>query len=279
MKILSILALITILFITIVSAAVKPVVHKQFILAPQDFKINSLGERPIDLQSVQMFKIGEAPVKVVSADTPIVQVQAEAPIIPSDIKIIPSDFIQQVPPRGSNVERQPQEANNSDKALEGIAKMLDTTLAEDSSKPKQEKAQSQEKPSGSGCSLCDALFDPKVRAEMIAWNKWRSDIQNAIMDASEIDANYGAIFLFSFSVDKNRHISNIKVTSRNGGSEADKRAVRRAILSLEGSALLEFPKGSNRKNVSFTGAFLISDYSYYSNPADFHDFEYVQSAY
>lgn len=278
MKILSIVALIAILFITVFSAAVKPVVHKQFILAPQDFKIDGLGQRPIDLQSVQMFKIGEAPVKVVSTDTPIVQVQAESPIIPSDIKIIPSDFIQQVPPRGSNVERQPQEANNSDKALEGIAKMLDSTLEEDT-KTKQSKAQSQAEPSGSGCSLCDALFDPKVRAEMIAWNKWRSDIQNSIMDASEIDANYGTIFLFSFSVDKNRHISNIRVTSRNGGSEADKRAVRRAILSLEDSALLDFPKGSNRKSVGFTGAFLISDYSYYSNPSDFHDFEYVQSVY
>lgn len=281
MKILSIFALIAILVMTIFLASVKPVVHKQFILASQDFKLDGLSQRPLDLQSVQMFKIGDAPVKIVSADTPNVQIQQEAPIIPSDVKIIPSDFIQQVPPASDGVERKPQEVDNSDKVLEEVAKMLEPPKPE-KPKPKvdkKDKSQTAETPSGTGCSLCDALLNPKVRAEMIAWNKWRSDIQNAVMDGSDIDASYGTIFIFRFNVNSNRRISNISVSSRNGGSESDKRAVRRAILELDGSSLLDFPKGSNRKIVNFTGAFIISDYALYSNPSDFNDFEYVQSSY
>jgi len=285
MRIISIFALITILLITIFSVSTRPVVHKQYILAPQDFKLDGLSHRPSDLQSVQMFKIGEAPVRVVSTDMPTVETSAEAPIIPSDVQIIPSDFIQQVPPQRDNTSPA-SEVDNSDKMLEQVGKMLETVQEPASSqkpnpKPnpsKQDNVKNNDKPAGTGCSLCDALFDPKVRAELIAWNKWRSDIQNNIMDISDVNAPYGTLFYFTFEVDNNKRISNIHISSR-GGSEADKKAIRRAILSLNGSRLLEFPKGSSRKKVSFSGGFLMSDYELYSSPSDYKDFEYVQSAF
>ena len=51
--------------------------------------------------------------------------------------------------------------------------------------------------------------------EIIAWNKWRSDLQNKLMRDSKISAPIGTGFLFSFTVDKYGNISNLKTWSTN----------------------------------------------------------------
>ena len=48
--------------------------------------------------------------------------------------------------------------------------------------------------------------------EIIAWNKWRSNVQNQIMRNSNIEyAPLGTMFTFNFVVDKFGNVSNIKV--------------------------------------------------------------------
>ena len=114
------------------------------------------------------------------------------------------------------------------------------------------------------------------REEQIAWNKWRSDIQNEIMMQSQVDGSLGTFFYFSFKVDKYRHISNIKVFCSNPLylKEASEK-ITAVIENLEYSQLLEFPKGSERESTTVKGMFGIGLETTLSNPGDFNDFERV----
>ena len=131
----------------------------------------------------------------------------------------------------------------------------------------------------SECPICDMFGANKYRDDMIAWNIWRSNIQNRIMDDSAVDANYGTIFFFSFKVDKYRNITDIKVRCTDKSDHYSVEAVRSAIKNLNGKKILEYPKGTNRKIVDFTGGFLIGDYAQYSSPSDYNDFEHVRFRY
>jgi hypothetical protein len=123
------------------------------------------------------------------------------------------------------------------------------------------------------------LRDSKYRDELIAWNVWRSNIQNTIMDNSDVDANYGTIFYFSFKVDKNRNISNIKIISTDFGNSASISEVRKAINGLRGKPILDFPEGTNRNHVDFTGGFIIGTVAQYATPDDYNDYERIRMQY
>ncbi len=287
-KALSTFVIITVLLLTIFSSAIKPGLHKQFILTHPDFKISNLSQRPTDLQSVQMFRLGDAPEPIAIENTNPVVVESEPKIIPSDIKIIPSDFVQPVSPGNQErtiQQKPPQELNNSDKVLDQVEKMLNSEITPPVEQPKAEQkkpdtkktedAKKEDKPLT--CSICDQLKNPKIRAELIAWNKWRSDLQNKIMELSYVEAPYGTLFYFTFTVDNNRRIKNIRIISTRPNTEEDIKNIRSTIVSLNGDKMLDFPKGTNRKSVTFSGGFLISDYEQLSTPSDFKDFEYVQS--
>ncbi len=289
MRILTVFVAITILVLTVIFATVKPDVHKQFILTNPDFKISNLSQRPADLQSVPLFRLGEAPVQISEAPKPPIPVSAETPIIPSDVKIIPSDFIQQVPVAGTqNHSTQPaQNVNNSDKVLEQVEKMLNTDFLPKTEsqqevkkvkdKPTSDANSSEAEEDPSTCSICDQLKNPKLRAELIAWNKWRSDLQNTIMEQSTVDAPYGTFFFFSFKVDSDKRISKVKVISTRPDMDTEINSIRSTIITLNGNDILTFPQGTRRKSVNFSGGFLMSDYEQFSSPDDFKDFEYVQS--
>ena len=137
------------------------------------------------------------------------------------------------------------------------------------------------------CPICEGLHDfenadykdAKYRDETIAWNKWRSNLQNRIMDDSDIDADYGTIFYFSFTVDNNRNISNVRVISTNLWDKESTEVVRRAIIHLKGKPILNFPPNTNRSSIKFTGGFVIGTTSQYSTPGDYNDFEHVRLQY
>lgn len=114
------------------------------------------------------------------------------------------------------------------------------------------------------------------REEMIAWNKWRSDLQNQIMLNANVAAPVGTFFYFSFTVDKFRHISNIKAYSTNPffQNEVTEKLVP-AIKNFEYTSMLEFPKGSAREKTKFKGMFMIGFETSLSTPGDFNDIERV----
>lgn len=114
------------------------------------------------------------------------------------------------------------------------------------------------------------------REEQIAWNTWHSNLQNEVMFRSNVTAPLGTAFIFSFKVDKSRHISNIKAYTTNPFymSEVSENLIP-AIKGLEKSDILEFPEGSARKSIKFNGVFFIWYETSFSTPGDFNDIERV----
>ena len=113
--------------------------------------------------------------------------------------------------------------------------------------------------------------------EIIAWNIWRSNIQNQIMKDSNIDfAPFGTIFTFTFIVDKFGNVSNIKVECSNPNfMDVARNNVKPAISNLQKKPILNFPKGTKRTSTVVTGMFLIGTQTRYSTPENYSDYERV----
>jgi len=114
--------------------------------------------------------------------------------------------------------------------------------------------------------------------EIIAWNIWRSNIQNQIMKDSNIDfAPLGTAFTFTFIVDKFGNVSNIKVDcSVPSFMDVARNNVKPAIANLQKKPILNFPKGTRRTSTVVTGMFLIGTQTRYSTPANYSDYETVR---
>lgn len=112
--------------------------------------------------------------------------------------------------------------------------------------------------------------------EIIAWNKWRSDLQNKLMKDSKIAAPIGTSFEFSFTVDKFGTISNLKTWSSNPSyTPLAVRVIKPLLLSYQKTAILNFPTGSKRVITNVNGGFTMARSSRYSSPSDYNDYERV----
>ena len=113
--------------------------------------------------------------------------------------------------------------------------------------------------------------------EIIAWNKWRSNVQNQIMRNSNIEyAPLGTMFTFNFVVDKFGNVSNIKVDCSNPNyMDVARNNVKTAISKLQKQPILNFPKGTQRKSTVVQGYFFIGLEKRYSTPNNFSDFERI----
>lgn len=115
------------------------------------------------------------------------------------------------------------------------------------------------------------------KEEIIAWNVWRSNLQNRIMDESAIEAPVGTLILFSFDVSEDGLISNLKYTCTNKQYAKSARADMVNVLGrLERDEILNFPADTKRKNVRFKGGFLLDYTTQYSKPSDYSDYERVK---
>ncbi len=113
--------------------------------------------------------------------------------------------------------------------------------------------------------------------EIIAWNKWRSDLQNQVMRDAKIGAPLGTVFKFSFTVDKFGTISNLKVWSTDPMfTNLGIRVIRPIIVKYQGQPILNFPEGTKRIITNVTGGFVMSTQTGYSNPSDYSDYETVK---
>ena len=115
------------------------------------------------------------------------------------------------------------------------------------------------------------------REEIIAWNKWRSNLQNQVMKDSNVRAPLGTQFKFSFTVDKYGNMSNVKVWSTTPSyTDYAVRTIKPVLMSYRNKAILNFPEGTKRVITNVEGGFVISRVTEYSTPADYHDYERVK---
>lgn len=113
--------------------------------------------------------------------------------------------------------------------------------------------------------------------EIIAWNIWRSRLQNQVMMDSKLAAPLGTQFKFSFTVDKYGNMSNVKVWSTSPGySDYAVRTIKPVLMSYRNKPILNFPEGTKRIIVNVDGGFFMSTSTRYSSPGDYHDYEKVK---
>ena len=117
-----------------------------------------------------------------------------------------------------------------------------------------------------------------AQEEEIAWNKWRSNLNNQIMKDSKLPTMpNGIIFKYKFTVDKYGKVSNVQTSSTTPGyTPYAIQFIAPVIRSYQGRAILNFPTGSNRVTTEVSGAWKISSSSKLSTPDDYHDIEKIK---
>jgi len=115
--------------------------------------------------------------------------------------------------------------------------------------------------------------------EIIAWNKWRSDLQNKLMRDSDqkIAAPIGTTFYFTFTADVHGYVSNVKTWASNPSYTPEAvRVLKPLIQSYQHKDILVFPAGSKRIITNVSGGFTMAHATTYSSPSDYNDFERVK---
>ena len=116
-----------------------------------------------------------------------------------------------------------------------------------------------------------------AQEELIAWNVWRSNLQNQIIKDSKLPIlPMGTVFKMNFDVDKYGRVSNVQTWSTNPQyTPYAIEFIAPVIRSYQGKAILDFPKGSARTKTNFDGGFKIGQTMKYSTPSNYHDIERV----
>ena len=113
--------------------------------------------------------------------------------------------------------------------------------------------------------------------EIIAWNRWRSNLQNQVMKDAPMRAPLGTVFKFSFTVDKYGNMSNIKVWSENPNyTDLAVRVIKPVLTGYAHKPILKFPEGTKRVITNVTGGYVISTRTKYSSPSAYSEYEKVK---
>ena len=121
---------------------------------------------------------------------------------------------------------------------------------------------------------------PKVLTaaeEEIAWNIWRSNLQNQLMrDVKLPSIPQGTRFDYSFTVDKYGKVTDVKTyATPSSYTPYAIQYIAPVIRNYQGRSILRFPEGSQRVTTVAKGAWKISASSKYSTPQDYNDVEKV----
>ena len=116
------------------------------------------------------------------------------------------------------------------------------------------------------------------KEELVAWNIWRSNLQNKIMQDTKLPLlPNGIVFRFSFSVDRFGKVSNLQVWSDTPNyTPYAIQYIAPVIRSYQGHSILNFPLGTARISTVVKGGWKISSNEKFSTPQDYNDIEKVK---
>lgn len=273
MNIKAILYILSILLLSLVIVIIKPQMHKQAIITDSEYQFVEFQSPTVPAQT-STNNIDLKPVNNTGIDKVGVN------------NIVGSSTSQQyrnVAPKQQNVSAPIKQQTKS------IAQKPQTTVQKTVQQVPQ-KTQSQAQPKSEdipqpksiqvkpqNLETSESKHILTEQEEIIAWNKWRSNLQNQVMMDSKVFAPLGTAFKFSFTVDKFGNMSNVKVWSLNPSySSYAVKVIKPVLMSYRNKPILNFPEGTKRIIVNVDGGFVISKTSRYSSPSDYHDYEHVK---
>lgn len=268
MEFLKVTTVILFVLLTFITLKLHPEMHQPMIIEDENFKLTRISD------TITRQYIPTAPAKQHEKAKEIKVQEQEA--------VSTNRYVETQTPKRNEKRKHvniDNTQNNVDESqIELLQRIIEQSEKQENSKSKTEEPIKLEKPR--------EITPPKTenknpymteQEEIIAWNRWRSNLQNQIMRDSQIDyAPLGTIFLFTFVVDKFGNISNIKVECSNPNyMDIARTRVKPAIANLQKKPILNFPKGTQRTSTVVTGIFLIGTEERYSTPNDFSDYERV----
>lgn len=266
MVIMNKLAAILITFliaITLFVTVKNPAMHKQMMITDANF---TFVEEPSEQQTI--------PIQV----TP--QKQQPQQIVQPQKQIVPRSAVNSTRTSAPAVKTsQVKTTTAKPKTVQQtqLKQIASTPASQSSAKTQQPKKETKPQPQKVVKEAPTVVHQLTEQEEIIAWNKWRSDLQNQVMKDTKIAAPLGTAFKFSFTVDKFGNISNIKTWSLNPVyTETAVRVIKPVLSGYKGKPILTFPQGTKRVITNVTGGFVMAESTGFSNPSDFSDYERVK---
>ena len=254
MKFLIQILTILVITATISICAIKPEMHKTVLLYNSDYKL-------VPAQEVEVQK-DEIPV----AEMRVTQTPETVKKVTQTVSAPKVTKVTQTTAKKPVTKTVTQPATKAQTKTVTSAKSTSTTVT--APQPVQKTVQT------------STQSVPKVltqKEEEIAWNVWRSNLQNSIMRDVRLPAlPAGIIFRYSFTIDKYGKISNIYTYSENPSyTPYAIQYIAPVIRSYQGKSILNFPEGSARTVTEFKGGWKISASERLSSPNDYNDYEKV----
>ena len=250
-----ILAILILLVVSTISiCAVKPDMHKSVIVYNSDYTLVPEEIKTVEKEEIPIMEIPVKPQqKTVTVETKVVKPQATTKI--QQIKTV----------------SQKQPVKKVETKVEKVTTSSPTI-------PRVERVMTQSEPVKTVTETTTS--QPKVltqQQEEIAWNIWRSNLQNKIMQDVKLPIlPNGITFKFTFTVDKYGKVSNVQTWSTNPAyTPYAIQYIAPVIRSYQGKDILNFPQGSTRVATDVKGGWRISSVEKFSTPQDYNDVEKV----
>ena len=274
MDFLKVFVIISFVVATILTLKFHPEMHHPLIIEDENFKLTRISDtistKNIPIRTTTNTQTTQTTPKQTEINTqqPIEQIIKD-PVQQPELKQIETININPTKPKKEIDKTIPEEDLSQIELLQQLLNEVEKEYNIQENQPKQTNTY----PKNSNFN------NPYMteQEEIIAWNKWRSNVQNQIMRNSNIEyAPLGTMFTFNFVVDKFGNVSNIKVNCSNPNyMDVARNNVKTAISKLQKQPILNFPKGTQRKSTVVQGYFFIGLEERYSIPNNFSDFERI----
>ena len=263
---------ISVLLVTLFITVTHPEMHKQALITDSEYEFVEFSSPANDL------KISNNNIEIAPVQNPTQPIKVEQPQ-PSKTTSKPQTTVRQTQPKTQTTKQSPKQTTQqkTKPVVQQQAKPVSKPQQQAQSQPPSEivkTVQVQPKQTTQTQKPKTVLTEQE---EIIAWNIWRSKLQNQVMLDSKIVAPLGTVFKFSFTVDKYGNMSNVKVWSTNSSyTDYAVKAIKPVLMSYRNKPILNFPEGTKRIIVNVDGGFQMSTRSKYSSPSDYHDYEHVK---
>lgn len=250
---------------TLCICAVKPNMHKSVIVFNSDYTLVPETVETIEKEDI---KIVEAPIAPKNETVKKEVKTVSTPKTVSSAKTVTKTPVTKTP-------TQPKTVQTKKNITPAPIKQVVETKTEPVKQQVQKTVQEQPKQVQTQNTVQQKVLTPQE--EEIAWNAWRSNLQNKIMQDVKLPMlPYGVVFKFSFTVDKYGRVTNIVTYSTNSlYTPYAIQYIAPVIRSYQGKSILNFPEGSTRTITEVKGGWKISGSEKYSTPQDYNDVEKV----